>query len=426
MYKRWLCAALLAHLTILPVAAHEQTESWQTAALPAGQSLRIPAREVELTEAEQEAGVISYSQFLPALAEVNQQYRVYQPRDYQYFVQNFHYPFRQRFFLEHTPPPTQVVLHWTANRRTDIPLYTLSAFMRRGQGGRVVERPDRYKNVSNYFLSGHLRGAEGSLEPQLIKLTRGDLRNWGDIPRVTAYPTGESDDNKYDGRGALGIEIESPNFGTFYRNQAQRDKLHNFLLLVLQERGVLEDFVRLRESPQWENLRKLHAYLQENLDSLDVQPNGSIPRPAQLLHLVARNLPECTPETLSEARRIFAFISGHGVVAHEYNNRMVRAGRFKDADYDKIDFTEPHVFLVALDLLQSELRYRGTGSEAYDLATLRLIEAQRQQQRVPPTPELTRSDLPLTLRPESADGPPMLFYQPHQAWLLETASHEPH
>ena len=83
MYKRWLCAALLAHLTILPVAAHEQTESWKTAALPAGQSLRIPAREVELTEAEQEAGVISHSHFLPALAEVKQQYRVHQARYYQ-------------------------------------------------------------------------------------------------------------------------------------------------------------------------------------------------------------------------------------------------------------------------------------------------------------------------------------------------------
>lgn len=404
----WLSAlSVCSFLSAGPQAlAHEETENWLQAAASRTHPLseRIPSREVALTEAEREAGVISFRDFLPTLEAINQRYRVYLPEDFQYFVANFHYPFRQRFDLRRTPPPTHVVLHWTANPRTDIPLYTLSAFLRRRQGGRIVERPNAYKNVSNYFLTGSLAQGEGRHEAQLVKLTRGDLSSWGDIPRVTAYPTGDAwDDNKYDGRGALGIEIESPNFSSFYQNSSQREKLHNFLVLVLKERGVLESFAQLRESPEWENLCRLQTYLQAHLKEIDVQPNGSIGRQWQLLHLISRNLPGITPETLTTARQIFNFISGHGVVAHEYNTRMLRAGRPREADYDKIDFTEPHVFLVAMELLQSNLEYQGRDNYAgFDLATRRLIESQKMGDSGSESPKLppTLSDL---------EGPPDAF-----------------
>jgi hypothetical protein len=392
--KKWSLAWILAVCAlqpILPIQAHEERGAWLSSSLPSKKDnyQLITSRSVELTEAEKEAGVSGFSDLLPTLEQVNQRYHIYSPKEYQQFVQNFHYPYRERFFIQDQAPPTHVVLHWTANKRTDIPLYTLSAFLRRRQRGRVVERPHQYKNVSNYFLTGSLAQPgqeEQASEARLVKLTRGDISSWGDIPRVTAYPTGDQwDDNKYDARGAIGIEIESPNFGSFYNNQSQRDKLHNFLILVLKERGVLQEFAALRDSAEWENLLKLQAYLKNNLAKVDVQANGGIAQHWQLLDKIAQNLAEITPETVQSAKQIFSYISGHGVVAHEYNARMIRAKRPRDADYDKIDFTEPHVFLVAMDLLQNGLSYRGNnGYAGYDLAIQRLIDQQKQTTQYPP------------------------------------------
>lgn len=399
--------------------AHEEHATWLNSAAPVNKNNTplIPSRSVELTDAEKEAGVICFRDLLPTLEQVNQRYRVYSPKEYAHFVQNFHYPFRERFFIQDQPPPTHVVLHWTANKRTDIPLYTLSAFLRRRQSGRVVERPNAYKNVSNYFLTGSLPRPDGEPEAQMVKLTRGDISSWGDIPRVTAYPTGDSwDDNKYDGRGAIGIEIESPDFGTFYKNQSQRDKLHNFLMLVLKERGVLHEFAALRDAEEWDELLRLHEYLQANLGKIDVQANGGIPQNWQLLDKTAAQI-GVSAETVKIAKRIFNYISGHGVVSHEYNTRMVRAGRHRDADYDKIDFTEPHVFLVAMDMLQNGLVYRGQNYYGgYDLAIQRMIENQKQaSQSLPPS-----SDVGST-----PDEPQILFYQLFPTVPDESEAHEP-
>jgi len=406
----------------LPASAHEDTENWLSASAKQESNFRlIPSKVVGVNDAEREAGVIGFKDLLPHLQKVNERFHIFSPQAYQHFVENFHYPFRQSFDLNEKKPPTQVVLHWTANKRTDIPLYTLSAFLRRMQRGRVVERPHAYKNVSNYFLTGNIAQTESGAQAQLVKMTRGDLSHGGDIPRVTAYPTGDAwDDNKYDGRGAIGIEIESPDFTTFYQNSSQREKLHNFLILVLKERGVLKQFQEIRESAAWDDLLKIHAYLSQNLKALDVQSNGGIPRNWQLLHLISRNIPGIQSESLKTAESIFQFISGHGVIAHEYNRRMVQAGRPKEADYDKIDFTEPHVFLVAMDLLKSEMHYLGNEAyQNYDLATQRLIDAQKQTRTV--------SDLsPVSHDVGSISGPPLLFYQAFPSSDEPNAVHEPH
>lgn len=418
MKKLNICLTALISLYLLSstTQAHEETiQGRQAVAIRSFSPMeQIRAREmVELTAAEKEAGVIAFRDFLPILEHVNRRYRVYSSRDFDYFIHNFHYPYRQRFNLQQTAPPTHVVLHWTANPRPDIPLYTFSAFLRRRQGGRIVERPNAYKNVSNYFLSGTLEQEKGRFEAYLVKLTRGDLRTWGDIPRVTAYPTKDAwDDNKYDGRGALGIEIDSPNFRNFYYNALQREKLRNFLILVFKERGVLHEFAALRNHPQWNNLCRLQAYLLNHLQEIDVQPNGKIDQQWQLLHSISRHLPGMTPETLQAAQQIFRFLSGHGVVAHEYNTRMLRAGRAREANYDKIDFTEPQVFLVAMDLLQSPLEYQEQDRDVgFDLATQRFIDAQKQRNLT-----LKHADLASL---QGAEGElPILFYRPLAEELL--------
>lgn len=321
----------------------------------------IPSRNVELTQNEQDTGVVSFNQILPVLSKINQRFNYFTPTQFNYFVSNFHYPYRDRFDLSRQQPPTQVVLHWTANSRTDIPLNTLSAFLRSPRNGRMVERANRYKNVSNYFLTGTLDNLDGTRGAQLVKLTRGDLSSGGDIPRVTAYPTGDNwDDNKYDGRGAIGIEIESPNFSVFYNNPSQREKIHNFLLLVLSERGKLESFRALKDSPHWNDMVAMHDYLKANLPKIDVDTRGGIPMNFQCLDKMLGFFPQFNKDGVyAEAKKMYTYISGHGIVSREYNERMVKAGRYRDADYDKIDFTEPQVFVVAMDLLRSDMDYHG-------------------------------------------------------------------
>lgn len=339
----------------------------------------IPSRQVILTPAEQEAGVVNLLAVLPVFKRINDHYRIFSPTQFNHYIHNFHYPYRSRFDLRQRRPPTQVVLHWTANRRTDIPLYTLSAFLRSRHRGRIVERRAIHKNVSNYFLTGSLKNMEGQPESFLVKLTRGDLAHWGDIPRVTAYPTKDSYNNKYDGQGAVGIEIESPNFREFYANDQQREKLHNFLILVLSERQELSEFAQLRRSPHWQDMVSLARYLRKNLAKIDVNNRGLIPQKYQHLDAILKDFPDLSPAVYQEALRMFRYISGHGIVAREYNTLMHQTGRPQDARYHKIDFTEPHVFVVAMDLLESELSYRGVQQSGSDLSNLRMIEAQKQQ-----------------------------------------------
>lgn len=336
----------------------------------------IPSRSVELTENEQQTGVVNLNEILPVFSRINQRFNVFTPPQFNYFVNNFHYPFRDRFDLSKQAPPTQVVLHWTANSRTDIPLNTLSAFLRSPRNGRMVERDNRYKNVSNYFLTGTLENLDGSREAHLVKLTRGDLSTGGDIPRVTAYPTGDSwDDNKYDGRGAIGIEIESPNFSVFYNNPSQRDKLHNFLLLVLSERGKLNEFREMRNSPYWHDMTAMHDYLKNNLSKIDVDGRGGIAMNYQCLDKMLSYFPQFNQAGVyQEAKKIYQYMSGHGIVAREYNERMIKAKRYRDADYDKIDFTEPQVFVVAMDLLRSNMAYRGVDNLPMELAARNPVE----------------------------------------------------
>jgi hypothetical protein len=350
--------AILAFITSLqavPVAAHE--EHPDPLLLSSIQRQKEPAqvirsRHVEVSAAEQEVGIVNLEQVLPILRQVNNKHPVFSAKDFEYFVANFHYPFRERFFLGQHKPPAHVVLHWTANKHTHIPLYTLSAFLRRGNRGRVVERPNRYKNVSNYFLTGSLVNLQGEREAHLVKLTRGDIKSWGDIPRVTAYPTDDQhDDNKYDGRGALGIEIESPNFRDFYYNPQQRAKLDQFLQLVLTERGVADQFYALRDSEHWEGMQALYRYLRDHLADMDVNQRGGIHPQFLFLDKIASRFPDLSPQVYYEATRIFSYISGHGIVAREYNHRMRSSGRHREANYSKIDFTEPHVFVIAMELL---------------------------------------------------------------------------
>ncbi len=351
--------------------------SFQLAAVSSKDKLTrvISSRSIALTDTERRAGVETLPDVIDVFHEINQRFNIFTATQFNYFIKNFHYPFRQSFNLKRTPPPTQVVLHWTANKRPDIPLYTLSAFLRSRRGRHIVERPNRYKNVSNYFLTGNLKNAPGRSKARLLKLTRGNLRTGGDIPRVTAYPTKDSHNNKYDGRGAVGIEIESPNFGSFYNNDSQREKIHNFLLLVLSERGVLNEFRSIRNSPHWDDMSALHRYLKKNIPRIDVDKRGGITAKNQHLDKILRDFPDISPRVNVEARRIFKYISGHGIVAREYNEHMLRAGRPQDARYHKIDFTEAHVFVVAMDLLASDMRMRGLDlPPQYDLATLRMMQ----------------------------------------------------
>lgn len=326
--------------------------SWANAQPGAGQI--IPSRSVRLTPAEQAAGVVDLQAVLPVFQQINERYRIFSPAQFTHYIHNFHYPYRSQFALSQRRPPTQVVLHWTANPRPDIPLYTLSAFLRSRQRGRIVERRSEHKNVSNYFLTGSLQNLQGQSESYLVKLTRGDLSQWGDIPRVTAYPTKDSHNNKYDGQGAVGIEIESPNFRKFYYNAQQREKLDNFLVLVLKERQELSEFLTLRQSPHWQDMQALARYLRNNLEKIDVNARGGIPQKYQHLDAILKDFPDLSPRVYQEAQRMFRYISGHGIVAREYNTLMHRVGRPQDARYHKIDFTEPHVFLVVMELLNSE------------------------------------------------------------------------
>lgn len=393
-----LAASLAAGLIFIqPVSAHVQLPQLHSVKRSATQL--IPSRQVELTQAERDAGVVSFNALIPTLEVVNERFNVFKGAQFQHFIHNFHYPYRSRFQLKKQTPPAHVVLHWTANSRPDIPLYTFSAFLRRRSYGRIVERPHHYKNVSNYFLSGPLDGPEGK-EAYLVKLTRGDIRSWGDIPRVTAFPIrGAHDDNKYDGRGALGIEIDSPDFRTFYRSSEQRDKLHNFLLLVLRERNLLGDFQSLRRSRHWRDMLSLHRFLKKNLDRIDVNARGTIPTKYRHLDALLKDFPDLDKGVYQEARRIFKFISGHGIVAREYNERMRRQGRPRQANYHKIDFTEAHVFVVAMDLLQSDFQFRGGQAFEYDLATQRLIEAHKRQPRALREPEPETSAQPVRYAP---------------------------
>lgn len=314
----------------------------------------IPSRSVRLTPAEQAAGVVDLQAVLPVFQQINERYRIFSPAQFTHYIHNFHYPYRSQFALNQRRPPTQVVLHWTANPRPDIPLYTLSAFLRSRQRGRIVERRAEHKNVSNYFLTGSLQNLQGQSESFLVKLTRGDLSQWGDIPRVTAYPTKDSHNNKYDGQGAVGIEIESPNFRKFYYNAQQREKLDNFLVLVLKERQELAEFLALRQSPHWQDMQALARYLRNNIEKIDVNARGGIPQKYQHLDAILKDFPDLSPRVYQEAQRMFRYVSGHGIVAREYNTLMHRVGRPQDARYHKIDFTEPHVFLVVMELLNSE------------------------------------------------------------------------
>lgn len=371
----------------------------------------IPSRQVILTPAEQEAGVVNLLTVLPVFKRINDHYRIFSPAQFNHYIHNFHYPYRSRFDLRQRRPPTQVVLHWTANRRTEIPLYTLSAFLRSRYRGRIVERRAAHKNVSNYFLTGSLKNMEGQPESFLVKLTRGDLAHWGDIPRVTAYPTKDSYNNKYDGQGAVGIEIESPNFREFYANAQQREKLHNFLILVLSERQELSEFSQLRRSPHWQDMVALARYLRKNLAKIDVNQRGLIPQKYQHLDAILKDFPDLSPVVYKEALRMFRYISGHGIVAREYNTLMHQTGRPQDARYHKIDFTEPHVFLVAMDLLESEMSYRGLPQQGLDLATLRMIEEQKRkealalQERLRPTPLPSPSSVSFTGRKQPLSLP---------------------
>lgn len=375
--------SLLGYVSV-PAQAHSEDEApFQISGIQQQRELTqvIPAREIELTPAEQRAGITVMSSVMPVLETINQRYNVMNPTQFNYYIRNFHYPYRQRFHLEQRTPPTQVVLHWTANRRTDIPLYTFSAFLRSQRGRQIVERPNRYKNVSNYLLTGELTDHQGQKDTYLLKLTRGDVASWGDIPRVTAFPSDDSQDNKYDGLGALGIEIESPNFRQFYYNQAQRDKLHNFLLMVLSERGKLSEFASLRNSPHWEDMTKLYRYLANNTARIDVDNRGGITSRNQHLDIILKDFPDLSRGVYSEAKRIYQFISGHGIVAREYNERMLQAGRPREANYDKIDFTEAQVFVVAMEMLQSDLQPRG--QQLYDLDTLRMMQSLKEKDKAP-------------------------------------------
>lgn len=418
-----LCVPMLALLSAgilggsLPAIAHEDHDDpffqyssidkrWQAPAV-------IPSRSVELTEAEQQAGVVNLETILPILDRINQAHPVFNAQQFNYFVRGFHYPYRNRFELSRQKPPTQVVLHWTANPRPQIPLFTFSAFLRSSSRGRIVERPNQSKNVSNYLLTGSLGHSEQD-QAYLVKLTRGDLRSWGDIPRVTAYPTSDRhDDNKYDGRGAIGLEIESPDFGTFYRNPQQRQRLHDFLVLVLGERGVLDEFAKLRQSPHWEDMQALHQYLVNNVARIDVDARGGIAQNYQHLDRLLRFFPDLSPGVYREAQRMFQYVSGHGVVAREYNTRMIRSGRPRDARYDKIDFTEAHVFVVAMDLLLSDLS-RNNATSPYAPETLRALEAaEHRQQRLeirsdselPPADPLYERHLPSGRVPVQEEAP---------------------
>lgn len=383
-YRLLLVGALWLNFTGLAMATPLQSEhSFQSAALPQQPERLtiVPSRQVQLTRAESELGIVTLKGVLPSLAQVNQQYHIFKAPEFNYFIRNFHYPYRGRFEWEEDHPPTQVVLHWTANSHPEIPLYTLSAFLRSRRGGRIVERNNKYKNVANYFLTGNIPDSEGQRAPKLVKLTRGDIRSWGDIPRVTAYPTDDAwDDNQYDARGALGVEIESPDFRTFYQNDGQRQAIHNFILLVLRERGQLEAFEALRHSPHWGDMQALYRYLKGHLARIDVDARGTILPQNQYLDKILAYFPDLSPQVNSEARRIFDFVSGHAVVARKYNQRMLRAGRPKDARYHKIDFTEAQVFVVAMDLLNSDLRYHGVDlPPAYDLATLHYMHGQKDE-----------------------------------------------
>lgn len=366
--KILLWGSLLASLqgAVLPV-------SWTVSQARAAQI--IPSRSVRLTPAEQAAGVVDLQAVLPVFQQINERYRIFSPAQFTHYIHNFHYPYRSQFALSKRRPPTQVVLHWTANPRPDIPLYTLSAFLRSRQRGRIVERRAEHKNVSNYFLTGSLQNLQGQPESFLVKLTRGDLAQWGDIPRVTAYPTKDSHNNKYDGQGAVGIEIESPNFRNFYYNVQQREKLNKFLLLVLKERQELSEFLQLRQSPHWQDMEALARYLRNNIAKIDVNARGGIPQKYQHLDAILKDFPDLSPRVYQEAQRMFRYISGHGIVAREYNTLMHRVGRPQDARYHKIDFTEPHVFLVVMELLNSEVLKEETWREQ---EALRLAQWEQQ------------------------------------------------
>lgn len=336
----------------------------------------IPSKAVQLTPLERAIGIVNIHNVLPVFKDINQQKNIFSPDAFQYYIENFHYPYRQRFYLDKTPPPAHVVLHWTANKHTHVPLYTLSAFMRSFRGGRLRERQNKYKNVSNYFLTGNLSN-QGQSEAYLIKLTRGNVKTWGDIPRVTAYPTDDHwDDNKYDGRGALGVEIESPNFSSFYYNPQQREKIHNFILMVLKERGVLEEFKDLKYSRYWSQMQSLSNYLESNLSKIDVNNRGGIPLKYQHLDKIIKDF-NYDSGFYPEIQKMFNYVSGHGIVAREYNERMHKSGRSKDARYHKIDFTEPQVFLVCMDILNSDLQFKGVDAYVgYDENTQRFIRQQ--------------------------------------------------
>lgn len=394
----------LKYMGLITLAVFLLQSSVQAAPLPQRTVEMIPSRNVRITPAEQEAGVVSLTTVLPVFKRINDHYHVFSSTQFDHYIHNFHYPYRSRFDLRERRPPTQVVLHWTANRRTDIPLYTLSAFLRSRYRGRTIERSAAHKNVANYFLTGSLKNMEGQSESFLVKLTRGNLALWGDIPRVTAYPTKDSHNNKYDAQGAVGIEIESPNFRAFYFNTQQREKLHNFLILVLSERQEMAEFAQLRRSPHWQDMVALARYLRKNLAKIDVNHRGRIPQKYQHLDAILKDFPDLSPGVYQEALRMFRYISGHGIVSREYNALMHQTGRPQDARYHKIDFTEPHVFLVAMDLLESELRYRGVRQNAFDLSTLRMIEAQQQKdtltlrERLQKSPVPSHSSVPFTGR----------------------------
>jgi hypothetical protein len=102
-------------------------------------------------------------------------------------------------------------------------------------------------------------------------------------------------------------------------------------------------------------MEKVYSFLTTRLPLIDVNSNGSIRHDFLSLKQIRQYLPDVPSEAFQEMQTIYRYVSGHGVVAKEYNERMIRYGRRQDAKYDKIDFTEPQVFIVAMDLLQSDL-----------------------------------------------------------------------
>lgn len=371
-FKKCICTSLLVAFSTPAFAQSHQNSS------------RIYSKNVKVLPAEKSIGIVSYKQILPIFRAFNKKRNYFKPEQFDYFIENFHYPNRGRFNIRQKPPPAHIILHWTANKHVTNPLVTLSAFLRSVRRGRVREREDRYKNVSNYYLTGTLSNSQGQSKAYMVKMTRNNLRGKGDIPRVTAYPTKDNwDDNKYDGRGAIGVEIDGPNFRSIYNNPHQKRILIKWMALILSQRGQYGKFRQLKQSRYWSHFKRVYAFLKKNLMAMDVDPAGRIAYEFRTMENVLKQINGLPADLYPEIKKMFSFISGHGVVGQEYNKRMIKAGRRKDARYHKIDFTEPHVFVMGMDLLRANLPM---GDGGYDLFTMELLRQEQEQSLRKPAP----------------------------------------